>query len=163
MQKPPQTPAFFHFTNSMDKKAEIIRILKYGSVGIANTLITFLTFTLLRAWGVDENVSNAAGYIAGMVNSFCWNRRWVFRSQAGSRLRQAFWFVTGAGLCWLVQWGFFRLLLAWGMQEHAAYLTGMVVYTALNYLFNKHIAFRHPVTPRQGNGTSDASCTRKKP
>ena len=133
----------------MKKTAEAIRFIKYASVGVSNTVITFLTFTLLRAVGIDEDLSNAAGYVAGMVNSFCWNRKWVFQSQNGDRLREALWFLAGAGICWVIQWGVFRLLLAQHINESIAYLSGMVVYTLLNYLFNKQITFKASGNPRK--------------
>ena len=126
----------------MNKKSETIRFIKYASVGVGNTVITFVTFTLLRAFGLGEDLSNALGYIAGMVNSFCWNRQWVFQSKDGNGWKQAWWFLIGAGLCWFVQWIVFRLLLNQGINESLTYLLGMGVYTVLNYLFNKMVTFR---------------------
>lgn len=126
----------------VNNKSETIRFFKYACVGASNTVITFVTFTLLRHAGIGEDFSNAAGYVAGMVNSFCWNRQWVFQSREGNRLRQSAWFVTGALLCWLIQWGVFRGLLAMQLHESLAYLAGMAVYTLLNYFFNKRVTFR---------------------
>ena len=126
----------------MNKKSETIRFIKYASVGVGNTVITFMTFTLLRAFGLGEDLSNALGYIAGMINSFCWNRQWVFQSKDGNGWKQACWFLIGAGLCWFVQWIVFRLLLSQGINESLTYLLGMGVYTVLNYLFNKMVTFR---------------------
>jgi len=121
---------------------ETLRFIKYVGVGVSNTLITFLTFTLLRTLHCDEYLANALGYLAGMVNSFCWNRQWVFRSMDGNRLHQAIWFLIGALLCWLVQLGVFSVLLRMALHESAAYLIGMGCYTVLNYFFNKKITFR---------------------
>ena len=128
----------------VNNKTEIIRFLKYASVGVSNTVITFVTFTLLRFFGVGTAISNVLGYIAGMVNSFCWNRQWVFKSREGNSIHQAFWFLIGAALCWAVQWIIFKILLDQGFNESVAYLTGMVAYTLLNYLFNKMVTFRKP-------------------
>ena len=132
----------------MNKKSETIRFVKYISVGASNTIITFLVFTLLRFWGVNEDISNALGYIAGMINSFCWNRKWVFQSSDNNQIKQATWFLIGAGFCWLIQWMLFRILLSQDIHESIAYLIGMVVYTVLNYLFNKMVTFRPSPTNR---------------
>ena len=126
----------------MNKRTETIRFIKYASVGVGNTLITFLTFTALRALGVDENIANGLGYIVGMVNSFCWNRQWVFRSKDGNSTLQAFFFIVGAGLCWSIQLMAFNALLNQGLNESLSCLVGMGIYTVLNYLFNKCITFR---------------------
>lgn len=128
--------------DNVKPSTETLRFIKYVGVGVSNTLITFLTFTLLRTLHCDEYLANALGYLAGMVNSFCWNRQWVFRSMDGNRLHQAIWFLIGALLCWLVQLGVFSVLLRMALHESAAYLIGMGCYTVLNYLFNKKITFR---------------------
>ena len=143
----------------MNKTTETIRFVKYASVGVINTLITFLTFTALRALGVNENISNGLGYIVGMVNSFCWNRQWVFRSKDGDSTLQAFLFIVGAGVCWAVQLLLFRALLTKGINESLAYLAGMCAYTILNYTFNKCITFKnhksHSIRPNTTLKTSN--------
>lgn len=128
--------------SQVNKKAETIRFIKYASVGVSNTAITFLTFTALRAFDVDENIANGLGYIVGMVNSFCWNRQWVFRSKGGNSLMQALLFFIGALLCWGIQLVIFNALLVQQMNESLAYLIGMGFYTVLNYIFNKCVTFK---------------------
>jgi putative flippase GtrA len=59
---------------------------KFGVVGISNTIIDYtilLTVTALLQVPVDRTyqVKYLSGSIA-MINSFYWNRRWVFASQA---------------------------------------------------------------------------------
>ena len=60
---------------------------KFGLVGISNTVIDYtlyLTFTKLLNVPLDKVfvVKFFSGSVA-MINSFYWNRRWVFRSKAG--------------------------------------------------------------------------------
>lgn len=59
---------------------------KFGVVGVSNTLIDFTIFTTVKVvLGIPlENVyliKYFSGSIA-MINSFYWNRRWVFKSRA---------------------------------------------------------------------------------
>ncbi|MGL4491886.1 MAG: GtrA family protein, partial [Tannerellaceae bacterium] len=57
------------------------QVVKYGVVGLANTLFTALVIWVcmeLFLW--DPVVSNVVGYAIGLINSFVWNRRWTFRS-----------------------------------------------------------------------------------
>lgn len=126
----------------MNKRSETICFIKYASVGVSNTVITFLTFTALRALGVDENISNGLGYVVGMINSFCWNRQWVFHSKDGNSEQQALLFLIGAGLCWAIQLAVFNALLSQGLNESLSYVVGMGIYTMLNYIFNKSITFK---------------------
>ena len=68
------------------KATELLRFIRYCIVGAMNTAITLGVIYLCHSilgWG--EYLSNVIGYIAGLINSFLWNRAWVFRAQ-GSRL-----------------------------------------------------------------------------
>lgn len=118
-------------------------IVKYGLVGVGNTLLTFLVFEGLLLCGAGAFAANLAGYAAGFVNSFVWNRRWVFRATGGSRRRQAVLFALGAVLCYGVQCLAFAFFLR-HTNAHLAQIGGMVVYTALNYVYNRLVAFRRP-------------------
>ena len=58
--------------------------IKYGIVGVSNTLITALViWVMMKGLHCSDVLSNVVGYIAGVVNSFIWNKQWTFQSQAG--------------------------------------------------------------------------------
>ena len=149
------------------KATELLRFIRYCIVGAMNTAITlgviFLCHSLL---GLGEYLSNGIGYIAGLINSFLWNRAWVFRAQ-GSRLRQAVRFALGFAICYGLQLAVVFALchpplhsylstLASTLTPYLSPLTsnltltgyaiatliGNIAYTLLNYLYNKHITFR---------------------
>ncbi len=120
---------------------ELLRMIKYGLVGVMNTLITFVLFFVMRRYGADVDVANFVSYAAGILNSFVWNKLWVFRAGGGAWGREAVLFLLGALCCWALQWVAFRAMLLL-MPESVAYLLGMVVYTAANYGFNRLITFR---------------------
>lgn len=121
-------------------KKEALRLTKYGLVGVMNTLVTLAVFFGLRRMGAGVDLANFAGYAAGICNAFLWSKLWVFRSRGGPWRRESAWFLTGAGTCWLLQWGVFRLLLCC-VPEAAAQLLGMCAYTLLNYAFNRLVTF----------------------
>lgn len=52
--------------------------LKFGLVGVSNTLITILTYMLLVALGVNYILANILAYSLGVLNSYFWNKKWVF-------------------------------------------------------------------------------------
>lgn len=59
-----------------DKKYS--RILRFCITGGINTLIDFLTFTILICFGFYFAVSQAAGYLIGTLNSYILNKFWTF-------------------------------------------------------------------------------------
>ena len=144
-----------------------IQLLKYGVIGVLNTLITLVTFYLLNTRrGLSYGISNVAGYILGVINSFLWNRNWVFKSNDNFR-RELLLFVCGFLICLALQ-----LCVSWILLEGLGWknlpddiipffpmqkagqnivmILAMVVYTLANYAYNRFVTFR--VNP-QGSTT----------
>jgi putative flippase GtrA len=142
----------------------IVQACKYGIVGVANTLLTVAVIGLMMHFlygAIDADLaislSNITGYVAGLVNSFVWNRKWTFRSRTGWKLD--FLKFTGAFLvCYIPQLLLVMLmnkyahlpsldLHVWGFDATLApaylcQLSGIVFYTVLNFLFNKYYTFK---------------------
>src|ERR1700724_3908555 len=76
-------------------KPVVIQFVKFGTVGVSNTLLTFLVYTLLlKAFGVWYLAASAIGFGVGTVNSFVLNRRWTFRGHVGDAFTPARWAVV---------------------------------------------------------------------
>ena len=76
-----------------------IQLLKYGVIGVLNTLITLVVFYLLNTkLGLSYGISNVVGYIFGVINSFLWNRNWVFKTKNDFK-RELVLFVCGFLIC----------------------------------------------------------------
>ncbi|NUC15822.1 GtrA family protein [Bacillus mycoides] len=56
------------------------KFLKFGLVGIANTLITIISYVILVKLGMNYLVANTLSYSIGVANSYYWNKNWVFQS-----------------------------------------------------------------------------------
>jgi len=80
----------------------IIQFLKFGVVGISNTLIAFAIYTLLlKGFGVWYIAASAIGFAVGAVNGFLLNRRWTFQGHVGDALTPVRWAIVqscGLGL-----------------------------------------------------------------
>ena len=136
-----------------------IQLFKYGVIGVMNTLITLLTFYLLNTWaGAPYGVANIVGYVLGVLNSFLWNRSWVFKTHDNIG-RQALLFGCGFAACWLLQAGVSLLLLeglGWKnlpvdiiplvpmekAGQNIVMVVSMAVYTLTNYAYNRLVTFR---------------------
>ena len=58
----------------------IKQAIKYGVVGLSNTLITMIViWVMMKLFGCREGLSNLTGYVAGILNSFIWNKQWTFK------------------------------------------------------------------------------------
>jgi putative flippase GtrA len=105
-------------------------------------------------FGVNAYVSNAIGYLVGVINSFVWNRNWVFKSN-GRFSRQAVHFIVGFFICYAIQFA-----VVWGLNQFTlkdievnivvmtlsgygiATLIGNVCYTLCNFVYNRLVTFK---------------------
>jgi putative flippase GtrA len=55
--------------------------LKFGTVGFFNTLITLGSYTLFIYIGINYLAANVLGYSLGVLNSYYWNKKWVFQDR----------------------------------------------------------------------------------
>ena len=134
---------------------KIAQFIKYCIVGVINTLVTLCTIFVCKSLlGINPYVSNAVGYICGVINSFLWNKQWVFHSK-GRYGREAIRFFVGFGICYCLQFSVVWSLTQteFGDLEFSIYgfvlsgygiatLLGNVVYTLANYIYNRIIVFR---------------------
>jgi len=140
----------------MKKRAEVWRFAKYCIVGCMNTLVTLCVIYVCKSLlEMNLYLCNAVGYIAGVTNSFLWNRAWVFRSH-GRRTAEATRFAVGFVLCYLLQLAVVAALtnLPFGSTEYdlgvmtltgygIATIIGCCIYTVSNFLYNRLVTF-HP-------------------
>ncbi len=63
----------------MNKK-NIIQFIKFGLVGVSNTLVNYLVFEICRlVFGLDIVISNTLGFLISVLNAYFWGSRFVFK------------------------------------------------------------------------------------
>ena len=58
---------------------DLFRFIKFGLVGVLNTLINWVLFILMNSMGVYYILSNIIAYSISTLNSYIWNSKWVFK------------------------------------------------------------------------------------
>lgn len=138
----------------LDSSKPVVQLMKYAIVGCLNTILTLSVIFVCNSFlGINDYVSNAIGYVLGFINSFLWNKNWVFRS-SGSYRKELILFFGGFLLCYGLQ-----LLVVWlinkswfGEEEFdfhyfvlsgygIATIVGNVAYTLCNFLYNRLVTF----------------------
>lgn len=119
-------------------------IIKYGLVGVINTVITgVIIFALMNGFGVSYRLSNAIGYIAGFFNSFILNKFWTFKGKQTSTFRQFISFTAVFAVCYLLQHVLLVVLVEkLLLDKNLSTLIAMVFYTLLGFFFNKMFTFK---------------------
>jgi len=73
----------------------VAQFVKFGVVGVSNTLLAFSVYTLLlKVFGVWYVAASGIGFAVGAINGFLWNRRWTFRGHVGDALTPVRWSVV---------------------------------------------------------------------
>ncbi|MEN3185782.1 MAG: GtrA family protein [Atribacterota bacterium] len=105
----------------MNVRNDFIQFVKFGLVGIANTLIDFGIFVLLHGYlQVFYALAQVVSYSCGMVNSYLINKFWTFQNRKGIQLNE----VVKFGVVNLLSLGvsltllyFVRGRVNWGVVE----------------------------------------------
>lgn len=63
--------------------------LKFGIVGVMNTLVDFAVYTLLYLLGVPYRIAQCFSYAAGTLNSYILNKKWTFASDRTDKAEEA--------------------------------------------------------------------------
>lgn len=66
---------------------DLFRFIKFGLVGILNTLINWILFIILNSLGLYYIISNIIAYSISTLNSYLWNSKWVFK-YSGDNLKE---------------------------------------------------------------------------
>jgi putative flippase GtrA len=132
--------------------------VKFGIVGVANTLLTFAVFTLLvKGFGVWYLAASAIGFLVGTVNSFLLNRRWTFRGHVGDALTPVRWFVVqGCGLALNLAL-IYLLVDGAGLDKLLGQAFAIGVVTVLTFLANRAWTFRMDAPATLGSPRSAAA------
>lgn len=129
------------------RKRLAAQFIAFNIVGLLNTAIDFLLFTLLIWFGAYYLLAQAIAYGAGMVNSFALNSRYTFGKKDSSfsgsqQLKMSVRFIAWNSIVL----GITLLLLAaltewWGPGEVIAKLIVTVVTVAINFYGSKKWVF----------------------
>lgn len=58
-----------------------LQFIKFSLVGVSNTLISLISYTILVRLGLYYVIANVLAYGIGMLNSYILNKLWVFKSK----------------------------------------------------------------------------------
>ncbi|MBO6232115.1 MAG: GtrA family protein [Ruminiclostridium sp.] len=69
------------------KRAAIIQFIKFGIVGVSNTLVNYIVYLIFFSIGVPYLIANALGFIISVLNAWFWGSRFVFKEDETKQKR----------------------------------------------------------------------------
>ncbi|WP_242655238.1 GtrA family protein [Clostridium cellulovorans] len=117
-------------------------MMKFALVGVSNTAISLIVYNILVVLGVNYMLANIIGYCVGVINSFIWNKNWVFKSNENSSAI-IFKFVAVNILTLVVTTMFLYIFVdILGYSKFISQIFSTVVGMGINYLLNKIWTFK---------------------
>lgn len=139
--------SLFGIEISENKWLAIIQFVKFGIVGISNTLISYITYTIIFLISRNFYLGNIIGFIVSVLNSFYWNNKYVFKTEE-NEVRN-YWITL---IKTFISYAFSGLILTtvlltiWidllHVSELIAPLINLIITIPLNYIINKLWAFK---------------------
>jgi len=117
-------------------------------VGVINTLVgSALIFVLYNVGGLGYWLSSGISYFLASIMSFFLNKYFTFSVKKWS-LFMVFAFILNIAICYAVAYGIAKPAMNYllsdspqKLRENAALLTGICLFTGLNYLGQRFIVF----------------------
>ncbi|HEY1689798.1 MAG TPA: GtrA family protein [Solirubrobacteraceae bacterium] len=123
------------------------QFVKFGLVGVSNTVLTFVVFTILtKGFGVFYVLASGIGFAVGALNGFLLNRNWTFQGHQGGSLASLRWTIVQA--CGLgADLGIIYLCVhSAGMPELAGQAVATIFVTVATFFVNRTWTFRMHLT-----------------
>lgn len=131
----------------MNTSASILQFIKFGIVGLSNTALSYVVFTILVLLGTHYLIANAISFVAGVSNAFYWSNKYVFKKGVNEKrgLLQSL-------LKTFMAYGFTGLILnslmlylfveKYNISSLIAQALCLLITVPLNYILNKYWSFK---------------------
>ena len=134
-----------------DKIKNILDITfwKFVLVGIVNTLVgTAVMFAAYNVLHLSYWISSASNYVVGSIVSYFLNKYFTFQNKERS-WKQVAKFIINIAVCYVLAYGIAKPVVMYilsgagqKIQENAAMLAGMCLFTGFNYIGQRMFAFK---------------------
>ena len=119
------------------------KFVKFGLVGVLNTLINWIIFAVLNFVGVYYIIANVIAYVIATINSYIWNSRWVFKYKGEDKKETTTKFIllnlVGIALNTMILYLLVDLI---GLNKLIALVITTVIVMVINYIVNKIWVFK---------------------
>lgn len=126
-----------------DLKVLIWQFIKFGIVGLSNTLISLAIYYFLVHFGMHYVWANTIGFIISVLNAFFWNSRYVFKSEKATRNRQLIKTFVVYGVTFALSTLLLYLMVdRLKISELVAPLINLCITIPLNFFLNRNWTYK---------------------
>lgn len=123
-----------------------VQFIKFGLVGISNTLLGYAIYCCCIYVGVHYLIANLVGFVLSVLNAFIWSNAYVFKDE--KRRRNWALSLIKTYISYSVTGLFLNSALLFGLVscihicDYVAQLICLSISVPLNFILNKYWAFR---------------------
>ena len=123
------------------RKDSLIQFIKFGMVGLTNTLLNWLIYYILISLGVFYIFAYVAGFIISILNSYILNTFFVFKKDNRSHMTSLFKMTLAYSFTMILGSGLLFLLIdIFSISQLIAPVVVLLMTVPINFLINKYWA-----------------------
>ena len=133
----------FGIRNKKDAIGLLKQFIKFGIVGLSNTIISLAVYYILVFLGVYYIIAHIFGFLLSVLNAYYWNHKYVFKKTATGNLKTFIKTFTSYGVTFLLSTFLLYFMVSHlKISDSIAPLLNLTVTIPLNFLMNKYWSFR---------------------
>lgn len=117
------------------------QFLKFSIVGISNTLISLFVYYILIYFNIHYIIANIIGFIVSVLNSYYWNRRYVFKRDM--KINAIIKIFISYGITLILNTTLLYIMVNYlKISSYIAPIINVFIITPVNYRLNKYWVFK---------------------
>ncbi len=124
-----------------------LQFFKFGIVGLLNTIIAYAVYAGLVYIGIPYIISNIASFLSGILNSYFWNNRYVFKKKDDEQRNHFYTFFKTALTYAATGLVLNNILLVifveyFSISKYISYILAVSITYPINFIINKYWAYK---------------------
>lgn len=121
----------------------IKQFIKFGIVGLSNTLISLAIYYVLIYFKINYIIANTIAFIISVLNSYYWNSKFVFKKSDEGNLKPLIKTFMSYGTTFILSTILLFVMVDYlNISEIIAPILNLIITIPLNFLLNKFWAFK---------------------
>lgn len=121
----------------------IIQFIKFGIVGVSNTLISLLIYYVLIYFNINYVIANTIGFVVSVLNAYYWNNKYVFNKSDKGNLKPLIKTFTSYGITFVLSTVLLIIMVDYlNISQILAPILNLIITIPLNFMLNKFWAFK---------------------
>lgn len=120
-----------------------IEFIKFGIVGVSNTLISLCIYYILVYFNMNYIIANTSGFIISVLNAYYWNNKYVFNKTTKGILQPLIKTFASYGVTFVLSTVLLVIMVdCLNISQIIAPILNLIITIPLNFLLNKFWAFK---------------------